>query len=241
MTVPEQHEAVERVLARAVGGERNPYDWLARAVSARAERVLVLACGTGAMVERLSREGRTLVGLDRSRRVLETAATRADASFVHADANYLPFADGAFDAVVTDAGLAVNVNRALMLAEAARVLREGGVFAGLAPSLRPVTRGELRLVAPLTKLLRRFAHLPGSTEFPMRAMLAAVGLQKAEDARARFSFPIAGREDAEHFVAAIRATKDPARAEAVVEHLVELAERRPVAMPLPFRRVVALK
>lgn len=241
MNTPDKHEAVERVLDRAVGGERNPYDWLARAVSAKAERVLVLACGTGAMVERLEREGRLVVGLDRSQRVLGVAASRDDAAFVHADANYLPFADGSFDAVVSDAGLAVNVNRALMVKEAARVLRSGGIFAGLAPSLRPITRDDARRVGALTRILRRFAHLPGSTEFPMRAMLAAVGLQKAEDARARFAFPVAGREDAEHYVAAIRATEDPSRAQEVVEHLTALAADGPVALPLPFRRIVALK
>jgi hypothetical protein len=42
----------EAVLSRAVSGDRTPYRWLCRAVSAGPKRVLDVACGNGAVARR---------------------------------------------------------------------------------------------------------------------------------------------------------------------------------------------
>ncbi|WP_296136233.1 class I SAM-dependent methyltransferase [uncultured Tessaracoccus sp.] len=233
--------AVEAVLSRSLGGARSPYDWLARSVSVTATRVLVLACGAGGMLERLDRDGRLVVGLDWSASSIAEAGRRGRGVLVQADANYLPFAEASFDAVVSDLGLAVNENRELMVAEAARVLRPGGMFAALTPSLRPMDFTDAKQMWWLTRLLRRMPQVPGETEFRVGELLRAAGLQKAEDARARFHFTVRNRADAEVLLAGLRAVEDADRAQQAVEQLARRAERHEVRIPLPFRRILALR
>ena len=87
-------------------------------------RTLDVACGTGFLTRHLRGE---LTGFDRSVRMLEIAASRVPAAtLVEGDALGLPFADGAFDRVVSghfyghlDAG-----QRIVFLREARRVGRE---------------------------------------------------------------------------------------------------------------------
>lgn len=233
--------AIESVLTRSFGGSRTPYDWLARSVSSTARRVLVVACGSGGMVERLQREGRLVVGLDWSQSSIAEAARRGRRELVQADANYLPFGPESFDAVVSDVGLAVNENRSLMLSEAARVLRPGGMFAGLTPSLRPMNLDDARRIGTLLRILRAVPQVPGRMEFGARALLRLAGLQKAEDARAKFYFTVRNREDAQLLIGGLRATNDVRRANTAVEHLSEMAAEQEVTVPLPFRRILGLK
>lgn len=233
--------AVEGVLSRSFGGSRTPYDWLARAVSSSARNVLVVAAGSGAMLERLAKEGRFVVGLDWSESAVNEARRRGRVQLVQADANYLPFGPETFDAVVSDSGLAVNENRALMLSETARVLRPGGMFAGLAPSLRPLGVDDARKVARIARQLRITPHLPGEIEFRARQLLERAGLQKAEDARAKFYFDVRNHEDAQLLVAGLRAPDDFERARHTVNYLTERAKDHPVRVPLPMRRILAIK
>ena len=234
--------AVEAVLSRAYGGERSPYEWLSRAVARSADTVLDLACGAGAMTERLERPGRLVVGLDRSEKELAEAASRGRGPLVLGHASYLPFADSSFDAVVTSLGVAVVADRPRFLTEVARVLRPGGVFAALTPSLRPVNVEDLRIVSRLAGYLRVNPHVPGITEFKAREALSSVGLTKAEDKRAKYYFEITGREDAEVLMAGLRTTPDRGRALSAVEFLTARAEASgPFRIPLPMRRIIAVK
>lgn len=233
--------AVEEVLSRSYGGERTPYEWLARAVSKSATTVLDLACGAGAMIDRLQRPGRTVIGLDRSEKELEMAARRGRGPLVQGHASYLPFADNSFDAVVTSLGIAVVADRPRFLAEAARVLRPGGIFAALTPSLRPANVEDLRLVSRLAGHLRVTPHIPGITEFKAREALSSVGLTKAEDKRARYYYDVTSREDAERLLGALRTAQDRHRASAAADFLTARAEVAPFRMPLPMRRIIAIK
>jgi SAM-dependent methyltransferase len=98
-------------------------------------RVLDVACGTGdpavALAERAGQDG-LVVALDVSMLMLAAAADRARAedlsrvSFALADAERLPFADHAFDAVTCRFGIMYFWDPALALREARRVLRPGG-------------------------------------------------------------------------------------------------------------------
>lgn len=233
--------AMEDVLSRSLGGDRTPYEWLSRAVSSSADLVLDLACGAGAMIERLERPGRTVIGLDRSETELEEAASRGRGPLVLGHASYLPFADDSFDAVVTSLGVAVVADRPRFLEEAARVLRPGGVFAALTPSLRPANLDDLRLISRLASYLRVPPHLPGTTEFKAKTALAAVGLTKAEDARAKYYYEVADEADAARLLAGLRAPVDAERAASAIEFLRGRFASGPVRIPLPMRRIIAIK
>jgi hypothetical protein len=88
---------------------------------------LDLACGTGGSFDAIRSSGRTVVGLDVSADQLRRARDR-ESKLVRADAAALPFADGAFSAVVA-AWMSTDVDDlGRVLAEAARVLRTGGVL-----------------------------------------------------------------------------------------------------------------
>lgn len=236
-----QPGAMEEVLSRCFGGDRTPYQWLARSISASANLVLDLACGAGAMVERLRRPGRTVIGLDRSASELAEAAARGRGPLVQGHASYLPFADDSFDAVVTSLGVAVVADRPRFLEEAARVLRPGGVFAALTPSLRPVNLDDLRLNSRLASYLRVPPHLPGTTEFKAKQALAEVGLTKAEDSRAKYYYEVGDEEDAARLLAGLRATSDPERAAAAFGFLRGRFADGPVRIALPMRRIIAIK
>lgn len=233
--------ALDAVLSRSFGGEQTPYEWLVRVVPTTARRVLVVACGTGGLNQRLAESGRLVVGLDWSQSALAEAKHAGVGSLVQADANYLPFADETFDTVLSDIGLGVNENRDLMLAEVSRVLRPGGMFAGLAPSHRPTNLADLKTLTALGIILHRMPHVPGESEFRVGAVLEAAGLTKAEDSRARFYFTITGEQDAQLLLSGLRATDDPDRVRKAVSYLSDLAREHPVEFPLPFRRILALK
>ncbi|AQP45275.1 hypothetical protein RPIT_11110 [Tessaracoccus flavus] len=237
-----QPGAVEAVLGRAYGGGSTPYEWLSRAVSKSAVTVLDLACGAGAMIDRLQRDGRTVIGLDRSAEELALARERGRGPLVQAHASYLPFADGSFDAVVTSLGFAVVADRPRFLAEAARVLRPGGVFAALTPSVRPANVEDLRVVSRLAGYLRVTPHVPGITEFKANQALSAVGLTKAEDKRARYYFEVSSREDAELLLGGLRSSPDRGRASSAVDFMTARVESLgPLRVPLPMRRIIAIK
>ncbi len=98
--------------------------------------VLETACGTGAVTrhlrERLPGEVRLTITdlapamVERARQVV---GERAGIEYRQADATELPFADGAFDAVICQFGVMFFSDKAKGMREAARVLKPGGRFA----------------------------------------------------------------------------------------------------------------
>ncbi|MFG2795203.1 class I SAM-dependent methyltransferase [Streptomyces pseudovenezuelae] len=87
-----------------------------------------IACGTGIVTRRLLRPERTVLGVDRSPGMLGLAARRVPGGTVGGDATRLPVASGSVDAVVMVWLLHLLPDPAAVLAEAARVLRPGGVL-----------------------------------------------------------------------------------------------------------------
>lgn len=233
--------AVDRVLERAMGGEHTPYDWLARAVARGASAVLDLACGTGGLSRRLQADQRVVVGLDSSMSNLHHAELTGDGPWVLGSVDHVPFTEASFDAVVTSLGLGVTANRGRLLSEVARVLRPGGVFAALMPSLRPVTASDVATISRLAGFLRVTPTLPGSAEFQARKSLSLAGLTKVEDNRARFFFEVETPEDARILIDGLRPAPDRDRTRSAVEYLVTRASNTAVTVPLPMRRVVAIK
>src|SRR6202049_2212650 len=106
---------------------------LADRVSAlNAERVLETAAGTGIVTRALDRSlspGISIVATDLNQPMLDYAAERISSSRVSwqkADAQALPFPDGAFDAVVCQFGVMFFPDKQKAFREARRVLRSGG-------------------------------------------------------------------------------------------------------------------
>jgi SAM-dependent methyltransferase len=93
----------------------------------RGVRVLDIACGPGIVTSQAAKRAAVPTGLDFSPAMLAIARARdGTISFDEGDAEALPYADGAFDAVVSNFGIHHVPRPALALGEAYRVLRSGG-------------------------------------------------------------------------------------------------------------------
>ena len=98
------------------------------------DRVLDVACGTGAVALELLRSKRcAVVGLDQSPEMLAVARDRlpAGTQLVEASAEELPFDDASFDGLTTTYLLRYVDDPAATLAELVRVVRAGGSIASL--------------------------------------------------------------------------------------------------------------
>ena len=240
----ERPGATEQVLSRALNGHHTPYRWLARAVSARATTVLDVACGAGAMTRELERPGRLVVGVDISSAELELAARRSEGPWVRGDALRLPFADESLDAVVSSMGMVVVHPTSKLLEEVARVLKPGGMLAFIAPTIRPVSPGDLRVGANLASRLRTLPRFPGPLELTdFAAILRSHGMKKYEDGRERYRITIRSRADAELMVDALYLPATvQSRLDAAIAYLEnEVRNHGMVELAVPMRRIVALK
>ncbi len=93
-------------------------------------RVLDLACGPGLVTRAAARREAMPTGYDFSAAMLrEARRARPGLTFDHGDAEALPYADGMFDAVVSNFGMHHFPHPDRAAAAARRVLRPGGVFA----------------------------------------------------------------------------------------------------------------
>src|SRR5215813_9569693 len=97
-------------------------------------KVLDVACGTGNLALPAGRTGATVTGVDIAPNLVEQARENAKAEglnvqFDEGDAEALPYADAAFDAVVTMFGAMFAPRPDLVAAELKRVCRPGGLIA----------------------------------------------------------------------------------------------------------------
>ncbi|OXY86280.1 class I SAM-dependent methyltransferase [Streptomyces sp. 2R] len=147
----------------------------ARAAADAAERllpqgpctVLDIACGTGIVTGRLLRPGRTVVGVDRSPGMLGPAGRRVPGGVVRGDATRLPFASDAVDAVVIVWLLHLLPRPEPVLAEAARVLRPGGVLITTVDKNDAYFAEDSDIARVTADLRRGYApHVPDSTALP---------------------------------------------------------------------------
>ena len=141
---------------------------------------LDLACGPGALAERMLKRApeRLVVASDLSPAMLRQAAKRSSAFRVRADALHLPFADGAFGAVVNLAALDLYADPERALRECLRVLKPGGAWLGSCfvwPE-RWLRWSRARLLAPLL----RESGTHGLTAEALRHLLERVGFTAIE-------------------------------------------------------------
>jgi demethylmenaquinone methyltransferase/2-methoxy-6-polyprenyl-1,4-benzoquinol methylase len=129
---------------------------VARIEAGAGDRVLDVATGTGAVARALrARKGCAVVGLDQSPEMLAEARRRvgAEVELVAGEADRLPFPDGEFDGLTFTYLLRYVEDPAATLRELARVVRPGGVIAGLefgvpAGLWRPLWELHVRLGLP---------------------------------------------------------------------------------------------
>jgi SAM-dependent methyltransferase len=94
------------------------------------DRVLDVACGTGALALEAARRGGDVTGLDRNAGMLAVARAKSpEIDWIEGMAEALPFDDASFDAVVSQFGLMFFENRKESLTEMRRVLKPGGRLA----------------------------------------------------------------------------------------------------------------
>jgi SAM-dependent methyltransferase len=94
----------------------------------RARTLLDIGCGTGLVTERLCRPGLRVLGCDASYGMARKARGRIGGAVVLGDVRRLPLRDAAVDAVGAVWLLHLVPRSAAVVAEAARVLRPGGMF-----------------------------------------------------------------------------------------------------------------
>jgi arsenite methyltransferase len=119
------------------GGERLTRRLAQLAGIGRGQRVLDIACGSGATALLLARElGCDVAGVDLGARAIAQAADAARAAgvaarvrFMRGDAEELPFPDAGFDVALSECSLCTFPDKRRAMAEMARVVRPGGTIA----------------------------------------------------------------------------------------------------------------
>lgn len=97
-------------------------------------RVLEIGCGEGRVARDLADRAYAVTGLDIAPSLVAAAAVADPRSeFVVGDASALPFADGTFDLLVSYNSLIDIDDMRAAVAEAGRVLRDGGQFCACVP------------------------------------------------------------------------------------------------------------
>jgi SAM-dependent methyltransferase len=245
--VGEYHDArpgiTEDVLAGARDDRgRSPYDWLVEAVPPDAATVVDLACGSGPVGRLVG--ARRVVGVDRSAGELARAQAAApDALLVRACAAALPLGPARADAVVVSMALMLLSPLEAVLAEAARLLRPGGVFAATVP-VRAASSGAPAAV-PFSEILDALGQGPIEYPEPLAgcspgARLAGSGLTLCSDRLGVFRRTVQGPGDAERVVHSFYAPEaGPARVAAAVAGLQERVATGPVEVAYRIRRLVA--
>jgi ubiquinone/menaquinone biosynthesis C-methylase UbiE len=188
-------------VSRAEGAQRWLFDawshfydleWVQRAVyrpeqdavlaaleSAPRGRVLDLGCGTGQLAHRLRRTGAHVVGCDFSAGMLREARARDRwVGWVQADALHLPFAGGAFDAVVSTQAFHWFPDQAAALREIGRVLRPGGIF--VLTVVRPALASLGWIMETGARAVRQPFHWPDAAELGRHAARAGLRIEHEE-------------------------------------------------------------
>ena len=109
-------------------------EFIARLALKPGVRLLDVACGSGNLAIPAARAGAIVTGVDIATNLLEQARARAESEgltvqFDEGDAEHLPYADAAFDEVVSMFGAMFAPRPELVAAELVRVCRSGGRIA----------------------------------------------------------------------------------------------------------------
>jgi SAM-dependent methyltransferase len=179
-------------------------EWAPRMVEAArlapSQHVLDVACGTGVLALEAARRvapGGTVTGLDRNEGMLAVARGKStEIDWQAGRAEVLPFADSAFDAVISQFGLMFFEDRVAALREMARITRPGGRLAVAVWDNLDAAAGYAAMTALLARLFG--SRIADQLRAPyalgdksrLRALFADAGLRNADiatpDGTARF-------------------------------------------------------
>jgi SAM-dependent methyltransferase len=232
----------ERVLTRATNPTAGtPYGWLRAAVLANPGSVLDLACGSAPMHPWLP-DASHYLGVDLSAAELAYAAERGRGPLMKANALSLPLPSASVDVVVCSMALMLLRPIEVALAEVARVLRSGGLFATIRPANTPFRLGDLRLVVPLLLGLKHLPEMPQRLSgHQLRRLLDEAGLDICSDEARRFVHPLESEDDARLALDALYLPHvgDDRRREAAAR--LSQHARPGSELPLAIRRTVAVR
>ncbi len=137
------------------------------ALKARDGWILDVGCGVGQVVNKLSENGFSALGVDISPIGIRMATKQGSGAFVVASAAYLPFRDCSFASVGFHDFLEHTSYPKTCLSEMVRVLRNGGKIVAMAPNFLRVIglsreyhwhmRGPRRKISNLLNLIRKTA------------------------------------------------------------------------------------
>ncbi len=230
----------ERVLSRSVGPGGTPYGWLLAALPRAAQVVLDLACGSAPLQPPLSARGVRWLGVDISAAELASARDLGRGPVAVANVSALPLGDGGVDAVVASMALMVVPEPGAALGEVARVLRPGGALVATLASDRPIPARSLPTLIGLVRRLGTRPGYPGGSN--MGGLVAAaerVGLAVTSDERRPFWCDVRTPAEASELVQALYLPGvAPERERAAARWL---AGRTPLRIPVPIRRLVAVR
>ena len=151
------------------------------------QRVLDVACGTGVLAREAASRDASVTGLDRNEGMLAMARRVAPpVEWKVGRAEQLPFADGSFDAVVSQFGLMFFDDRAQALRQMRRVLKPDGRLAVAVWDRLESSPGYAAMAALLERLFGR--RIAGELHAPfalgdaskLRALFAEAGLADAK-------------------------------------------------------------
>jgi ubiquinone/menaquinone biosynthesis C-methylase UbiE len=141
--------------------------------------VLDVACGPGILSAAIARSAREVVAFDLTPQMLKEAAQRCagagldNVTFREGNATELPFADAAFDAVVTRLSVHHFDRPARVMSEIFRVLRPGGSFV-LADVISSEVPGESELQNAI-EILRDPSHVRMLPESELTSLVRDAG------------------------------------------------------------------
>ena len=159
--------------------------WMDNRIDWHGKAVLDLGCAGGFMAEALEDRGATVTGIDPAEQAIAAARAHATAhdrriTYDIGTGEALPYENAAFDAVVCVDVLEHVQDLAMVLAEAGRVLRPGGLFLFDTINRNILARFvTITIAEDILRLLPRGTHDPDLFIKPaeMRAALTEAGLE----------------------------------------------------------------
>lgn len=155
-------------------------------------RLLDLGCAAGSLCRVAVDRGAEVSGLDAAETLLAHARRRVpEGTFVRGDVQFLPYEDGAFDAVTAVNSLQFAADPVAALREAGRVTRPGGTV-GVAVWGSPESVDLFTVVRAVTALVpgpspTRPLLAPGALEEAMQEV--GLHVRESSDHRSAFVFP----------------------------------------------------
>ncbi|MGH3311399.1 MAG: class I SAM-dependent methyltransferase [Streptomyces sp.] len=233
----------EAVLGRATREGRTGYDWLLEAVSTTGDRpVLDLACGSAPLEPALRELG--YLGVDASAAELARARAHGASGLLRADAARLPLRSASCGAVVCSMGLQILTPLPDVLREAARVLVPTGKLIALLPDHGPLRGADALWLAGLMAALGRPLTYPNDSLLRRRRLpqlLHAAGLELTEDQCRRFGYRPRSAVEAEVFLDSLYIPGLTSRRHRAAKRWLHAAVRAHAALPVPLRRITAVR